>query len=218
MIRASGNLYGAAAYGGAAGLGDIFELEPGGTQTVLYGFPQSAGGYSPNSGLTYQFRGRTVWNYPRWRRVRLRRGVQNERCGAPTVLYSFTGSADGSGPNAGVVRDSAGDLYGTTFTGGASGQGVVYKVAKSGAETVLYNFSGGADGANPYGGVILDSSGNLYGTAWYGGTGDAGVIYEVSAGGVETVLYNFTGAQDSTRPCSFHWHEIALAISTGLAM
>jgi uncharacterized repeat protein (TIGR03803 family) len=91
--------------------------------------------------------------------------------GTETVLYSFTGGADGAYPVAGLIRDSAGNLYGTTSDGGASRQGVVFKVDTTGAETVLYNFTGGADGGLPQAGLIQDSSGNLYGTTYYGGSG-----------------------------------------------
>ena len=88
--------------------------------------------------------------------------------GNETVLYSFTGGADGSSPND-LTRDWAGNLYGTTTYGG-SGLGVVFKVDRSGNETVLYSFTGGADGGNP-GSVILDWKGNLYGSTGSGGAG-----------------------------------------------
>ena len=71
--------------------------------------------------------------------------------GQETVLYSFTGGADGGYPDAGVIRDSAGNLYGTTFEGGTANAGVVYKVDTAGQETVLYSFTGGADGGQPRG-------------------------------------------------------------------
>jgi uncharacterized repeat protein (TIGR03803 family) len=67
--------------------------------------------------------------------------------GTETVLHSFTGGADGGNPYAGVIRDPAGNLYGTTYSGGASGQGVVFKLDTTGTETVLHSFTGGADGA-----------------------------------------------------------------------
>ena len=86
-----------------------------------------------------------------------------DTAGHQTVLYNFTGGADGGNPYAGVIRDSAGNLYGTTI-GGTAGAGVVYKLDTSGHETVLYSFTGGADGSNPLAGVTLDSAGNLYGT------------------------------------------------------
>jgi uncharacterized repeat protein (TIGR03803 family) len=78
-----------------------------------------------------------------------------------------------------VVRDSAGNLYGTAFGGGTGSQGIVYKLDTSDQETVLYSFTGRADGGNPYGRVLLDSAGNLYGTANLGGKNDNGVIFKI---------------------------------------
>ena len=91
--------------------------------------------------------------------------------GKETVLYSFTGGADGAGPSGDLVRDSDGNLYGTTSGGGPSNAGVVFKLDPTGKETVLYSFTGGADGANPFAGLIRDEAGNLYGTASAGGGG-----------------------------------------------
>ena len=99
--------------------------------------------------------------------------------GHETVLYSFTGGNDGGYSDAGVIFDSAGSLYGTTNGGGASGAGVVFKLDASGHETVLYIFTGGADGGTPYAGVIRDRTGNLYGTADGGGASGAGVVFEI---------------------------------------
>jgi uncharacterized repeat protein (TIGR03803 family) len=117
--------------------------------------------------------------------------------GNETVLYSFVGGVyrDGQYPYAGVIRDAAGNLYGTTYGGGSYGLGAVYKLSSSGTETVLYNFSGdGADGAYPYGGLIMDAEGNLYGTTEYGGGLDKGTVFKLSTSGEETVLHSF-GAQ-----------------------
>ena len=80
------------------------------------------------------------------------------------------------------------------------GEGVVYKVDTTGQETVLYTFTGGADGADPYAGVIRDSAGNLYGTTFEGGTANAGVVYKLDTAGHETVLYNFTGGGGRGEP------------------
>ena len=74
---------------------------------------------------------------------------------------------------------TAGNLYGTTNGGGASGAGVVFKVNAAGQETVLHTFTGGADGGNPYVGVILGPEGNLYGTTAFGGQTNAGVVFEI---------------------------------------
>ena len=107
---------------------------------------------------------------------------------AKTVLHSFGGSGDGRGPSAGVAMDSAGNLYGTTTTGGTYNAGTVWKLSPNGSgytETVLYSFPGAPDGATPNAGVVLDSYGNLYGVTFYGGDNSAGglgngVLYELS--------------------------------------
>jgi len=85
--------------------------------------------------------------------------------GEETVLYAFTGGGDGGVPEAALVRDARGNLYGTTQYGGASENGTVFKVDRSGQETVLHSFTGGADGAYPEGVLVLDAQGNVYGTA-----------------------------------------------------
>jgi uncharacterized repeat protein (TIGR03803 family) len=129
--------------------------------------------------------------------------------GTLTTLYSFTGGAAGAYPVAGVVRDSEANLYGTTEAGGigpttASGAGVVFKVDASGTYSVLYSFTGGADGASPVAGLVLDPAGNLYGTTEGGGVARRsrgwGVVFELDAAGAETVLYSFTGKVDGEIP------------------
>ena len=87
--------------------------------------------------------------------------------GHQTVLYTFKGGADGSAPQAGVIGDSAGNLYGTTGGGGTANAGVVYKVNQAGQETVLYTFTGGTDGGYPTPGLLIrDSARNLNGTTY----------------------------------------------------
>jgi uncharacterized repeat protein (TIGR03803 family) len=123
-----------------------------------------------------------------------------------SVLYTFTGGTDGSNPYAGLIQDKSGNLYGTTYQGGSSscgggaGCGVVFKVDTSGHETVLYTFTGPPDGANPYGGLVMDSSGNLYGTTYVGGASAFGSVFKVDSSGHETVLYSFTGGTDGANP------------------
>jgi uncharacterized repeat protein (TIGR03803 family) len=135
------------------------------------------------------------------------------KAGVETVLYNFTGGADGAYPIAGLVRDAAGNLYGTTANGGntkcsaPSGCGVIFKVDSTGKETVLHTFSGHKDGAIPgYGSLIMDAKGNFYGTTTQGGDADCnapdgcGVIFELDAAGKESVLYSFTGGMDGAVP------------------
>jgi uncharacterized repeat protein (TIGR03803 family) len=119
------------------------------------------------------------------------------------ALYSFTGAADGGDPYPAVIRDAAGNLYGTTDYAGTAFAGVVFEVSKTGQETVLYNFcslSSCTDGQYPYAPLVRDVAGNLYGTTQYGGTSNLGVVFKLSARGQETVLHSFTGGADGVYP------------------
>lgn len=114
--------------------------------------------------------------------------------GHETVLHAFTGkNGDGAVPHGALALDGFGNLYGTTSAGGVAGLGTVFKIDASGVESVLYSFTGMPDGANPYAGLVLDRSGNLYGTTENGGTANFGTVFEVSAGGTESVLHSFVG-------------------------
>ena len=117
-----------------------------------------------------------------------------------SVLYSFSGSPDGANPAAGLVRDPAGNLYGTTPSGGSSNAGTVFKKDPSGSETVLYSFTGGSDGGYPYARLVMDSSGNLYGTTLGGGASYSGTVFKLDTSGIETVLYSFGGGNDGALP------------------
>jgi len=117
-----------------------------------------------------------------------------------TVLHTFTGGADGAHPYAGVILDTAGNLYGTTNAGGAFNYGTVFKLDAAGNETVLYSFTGSLDGAYPYAGVVRDSAGNLYGTTNAGGAFSHGTVYKVDASHRETVLHSFNGGTDGAYP------------------
>jgi uncharacterized repeat protein (TIGR03803 family) len=124
------------------------------------------------------------------------------------TLYSFTGAADGANPLSSLVMDSAGNLYGTAWLGGAYGAGDVFELSPSTGggwtESVLYSFTGGADGANPFtADLIFDKAGNLYGTTTGGGAQGLGVVFELtptSAGWTETVLHSFAGGIDGQNP------------------
>ena len=113
-----------------------------------------------------------------------------------TVLYSFGGQyGDAAYPlYAGLALDKQGDLYGTTPNFGANNGGTVFKLTPTGTETVLHSFGRayvGPDGSQPYGGVVLDKKGNLYGTTGLGGANNSGTVFEMTPDGAETVLYSF---------------------------
>jgi uncharacterized repeat protein (TIGR03803 family) len=115
------------------------------------------------------------------------------------VAYSFKAGADGSVPYAGLI-DVAGALYGTTVSGGAAGDGTVFKFVPGGRESVVYSFKGGTDGANPLA-SLLDVNGTLYGTTSSGGTNGDGTVFKVDASsGVESVVYSFKGGTDGANP------------------
>jgi uncharacterized repeat protein (TIGR03803 family) len=129
--------------------------------------------------------------------------------GAEKVLYSFSGGIDGDGPQEGVLADEAGNLYGTTAGGGEVGLGAVFKLAPDGSETVLYSFQGNDDGRVPFGILVADRTGNLYGTTQMGGcpsscsNGGYGVVFKLAPDGTETILHAFCTTEhcgDGTYP------------------
>ena len=122
--------------------------------------------------------------------------------GVETVLHRFDGT-DGAYPMAGVIRDAAGNLYGTTMQGGESnacdlGCGTIFKIDPTGNATVLHSFHS-SDGRYPTSDLIPDAAGNLYGTVW-GGALDKGIVFKVNRSGKLTVLYSFTGRSDGWQP------------------
>jgi uncharacterized repeat protein (TIGR03803 family) len=200
VVRDSaGNLYGTTNNGGPTNAGIVYQVDTTGQETVLHSFTGADGAY-PSAGVIRDSAGNLYGTANNGGPAYAGVVYQVDTTGHETVLYSFTGGADGANPYEGVVRDSAGNLYGTTLTGGAAGAGVVYKVDTTGHETVLYSFTGGADGGSPYAGVIRDSAGNLYGTTAGGGAAGAGVVYKVDTTGHQTVLYSFTGGADGGNP------------------
>ena len=117
-----------------------------------------------------------------------------------TVLYEFTGvDGDGKIPMSGVIFDQAGNLYGTTYEGGSTGNGTVYELSTSAngwTERIIYNFTGNGDGAGPVGTLIMDRSGNLYGSTYFGNAGQGGTVFELSptqSGWTYELIYAFTG-------------------------
>jgi uncharacterized repeat protein (TIGR03803 family) len=110
-----------------------------------------------------------------------------------TTLYSFLGNPDGQNPAAGLVRDSKGNLYGTTFEGGTSNGGTVFKLTTAGNETILSDFPAGTQAGRPDTSLVLDNAGNLYGTTAAGGNYGQGTVYRLNRTGGLTVLYSFTG-------------------------
>jgi uncharacterized repeat protein (TIGR03803 family) len=185
-----GNFYGTTEYGSVAELGTVFKLEASGKETVLYSFQDNGkDGWFPLGGVVRDKDG-NLYGTTSTGGVGACYGsgcgtiFKVDEFGNETVLYSFTGGADGGNPRAGLIRDSEGNLYGTTYYGGdltcnTLGCGVVFKLDRAGKESVLHTFKGNPDGANPSAGLIRDRSGNLYGVAGQGGAFGSGTVFEI---------------------------------------
>lgn len=209
-----GNLRGNAAGGGDTicnppyGCGVIFKLHPSGKETVSYTFT-GPDGAEPYLGTVVDATGNTYGITEYGGSGACGGGMgpsgcgtvfKQERNGKETVLYSFAGSPDGSIPGPGLIRDAAGNLYGTTELGGTSADGTVFKVDPTGKETVLHSFSG-TDGKFPIAGLVRDRVGNLYGTTLMGGAFGNGTVFKVDTTGKESVLHSFAdGTTDGQDP------------------
>ena len=206
LLLSGSTLYGTANTGGLSN-GNVFEVPTScGTDSILYNFGTSSpDGANPTAGLILapsgNFYGTTLRGGDFYNDGTV--FAIDPSSSAETLIHEFQGSltpGDGANPYAGLISDKSGNLYGTTENGGAYGAGTVFKIDSSGNETVLYSFgsNGSTDGATPYGGLVLDSQGNLYGTTELGGTYNLGTVFKIGSSGNETVLYSFTGAATSS--------------------
>jgi uncharacterized repeat protein (TIGR03803 family) len=228
-----GSLYGTTIFGGQPecsggqlpGCGTVFSVKlpatpcpnalcPG-TETVLYRFTGGSDGANPGLGAFIfdqagNLYGTTSNNgYP---------NTCDGICGGTvfklspsgsgwtkSILYSFTGGSDGNAPYAGLTFDQAGNLYGTTVSGGLYGKGVVFELSPSGSgwtESVLYSFTGGNDGAGPFSGLIFDPSGNLYGATSYAGENNAGTVFQLTPSNGSWSLETLYSLSEGTGPYS----------------
>jgi uncharacterized repeat protein (TIGR03803 family) len=222
-----GALYGTTFQGGGQLKGSVFRLTPpalGKSQwsaTVLHSFVGTDGAF-PHGGLTMDtggvLYGVTGGGGANGLGVAFKLAPRVWPVNVPgdfTRIYEFT-QAVGQTPIGAPIFDGAGALLGAAYAGGANGKGSIYKLTppKSGTKwtgTALFNFTGGADGANPYATLVADTSGALYGTASAGANNDQGVVFKLSSPDVdcfpvspnlwcETVLYTFSGAGDGGQP------------------
>jgi uncharacterized repeat protein (TIGR03803 family) len=207
-----GNFYGATASGGAYGGGTFFKITPGGVLTTLYNFCSRAYCTGSTAGLVLATNG-SFYGTGGGGTIGYGTVFKITPSGTLTVLYNFcnqSGCRDGTSPNAGLVQATNGDLYGTTFSGGAYGYGTVFKIGLSGGFYSLYSFcskSGCTDGGNPDAGLVQATNGNLYGTTSSGGAYGYGTVFEITPGGKLTVLDSFDG-MDGESP------HVALAQAT----
>jgi uncharacterized repeat protein (TIGR03803 family) len=214
-MDSSGNFYGTTMEGGRAscnegyGCGTVFKLAANGTEKVLYDFVSGSDGYFP-SGVVLDGAGNLYGTTPNGGVNGAGNVFEVLPDGTFKLLYSFCSQAnciDGANPQAGLIMDNSGHLYGTANDGGAYGYGTVFEFASTGSETVLHNFCSKGDcrdGALPAAGLIVDNSGNLYGTTEFGVGRDCyanqadqcGTVFKLAPNGTETALYSFCSRAD----------------------
>jgi uncharacterized repeat protein (TIGR03803 family) len=185
-----GNFYGTTSQGGMGNAGTVFQLTPAGSITVLYTFTGGTDGAYPYAGVIQATDGNFYGTTSQGGDANVGTVFRLTPAGSVTVLYAFTGGTDGAYPYAGVIQGADGNLYGTTLMGGASNAGAVFELTAGGAFTALYAFTGGSDGAYPYGGVIRLADGSLYGTGAYGGDLGGGTAFRLSSAQSPAVVWN----------------------------
>lgn len=220
-VGADGTLFGTTVYGGTAGFGTVYNVRPPSnpcrdviclwTEAVLHNFTGAPDGAAPTCGALVfdqagNFYGTTTYGGANDGGV-VYTLTRSQLGWSESVIYTLSDLHTGTNPYSGVILDNAGNLYGTTSTAGGLGDGAVYELTRSGATWTgqfVYAFPVGDEGAGstPYGGVIFDSAGNLYGDTVNGGANGVGTIYQLTpAGGswTETVRYSFTGNYEGPR-------------------
>jgi uncharacterized repeat protein (TIGR03803 family) len=221
ILDDAGNLYGTTVYGGRLtcashrGCGVVFKLtrnpDGGWSEKVLYKFLGGSDGSGP-SNLIFDATGNLYGTLYQSSPGQTSGGVfrlapKPDGSWTESVLYAFTGGADGAYPS-GLIFDGMGSLYGTTAGGGVYGYGTAFELTPkpdgSWTETVLYSFTDCAEGCVPRGGLIFDSAGTLYGTTPEGGADDHGSVFRLTpnpdGSWTENVLYSFTSHEDGDRP------------------
>ncbi len=222
ILNPAGDLYGTTFYGAGgppADDGTVFELAPSNniwSHSVLYEFDGGSSGGDgtwPAAGVVSDLAGNlygTTVGGGSTGNGTVFKLVSSNGGWLESVIYSFQGGTDGSSPWAGLILDSAGDLYGTTTDGGSMGYGTVFELTPSNggwSESVLYSFEGGPDGEFPLANLASDPTGNLYGTTEYGGSTNCpsgcGTVFKLThsnGGWSESLLYSFQGGNDGEAP------------------
>ena len=211
LLDPTGTLYGVTSKGGSFNYGTIYRIDSATKEAILHSF-LGGEGLDPLGGLIRDaqgnFYGTTVdGGMPEGGGCAHGCGTvfKRDSSGNQSILYAFTGTTDGGAPNATLLRDAAGNFYGTTDTGGlpscfiSFGCGVIFKLDAANHETVLYRFTDLTDGKDPVG-LVADASGNLYGTTYDGGIYGAGAVFKLAPSGTLTTLHSFSGGADSNNP------------------
>jgi uncharacterized repeat protein (TIGR03803 family) len=201
LIDVSGTLYGTTQIGGksdkASNKGTVYAITPSGSETVLHAF-DGKDGNDPRASLT-SLNGTLYGTTYYGGSTETGTVFSITTSGAEHVLHSFTGGTDGALPLASLTAYNN-ILYGTTSSGGTNNAGTVFAISPGGSNyTVLYSFTGGADGAFPFAG-LAELNGTLYGTTQQGGAHKTGTVFAITTSGSESVIHSFGGPKDGTKP------------------
>lgn len=208
VLGNNGNFYGTTSVGGANGDGTVFEITPGGVLTTLYSFCAVSGcadGAKPDGGLVFATNGNLYGTTAYDGANHAGTVFEITPTGTLTTLYSFcsqSACSDGENPQAGLLQASNGNLYGTTFNGGASLHGTVFEITPGGKLTTLHSFNG-TDGQFPGAVLIQATDANIFGTTPGGGVSNWGTVFKMTPAGVLTTLYSFcalAGCADGSFP------------------
>jgi uncharacterized repeat protein (TIGR03803 family) len=210
---AAGNLYGTTLAGGS-GDGIVFKIDSTGKETILFTFNLPVSGSSPDTPLiqdqTGNLYGIAQEGGPQGGGVVYKLSLQGEQ----TILHAFQLDPQGGPviPTGGLLMDKSGNLFGTTLAGGkcSSGCGTVFRLDPAGKLRLLYRFTGGSDGSEPFGPLVQDAKGNLYGVTRAGGKlscpdpdlphDGCGTVFKLAKNGALTVLHTFAGGRDGSVP------------------
>jgi len=200
LIQGSdGNYYGTTESGGGSGLGTVYSITAAGTLTTVYNFGGSDGA-NPKAGVIQGSDGFLYGTTSASGTGGAGTVFKVGTTGTLTTQHFFTGGSDGGNPQAGLVQGSDSNYYGTTTSGGTSGQGTIFVIFPSTGFVTAYDFTGGTNGGQPRAALTQGSDGFFYGTTYSGGASNAGTIYYYSLANGLTSWYSFTGGLDGANP------------------
>lgn len=203
LAASDGNFYGSTTAGGTSGGGVLFRLTTAGAFTVLHSFSWDPDGGSPRGGLVQGADG-ALYGTTTYGGTNSGNGTvfKITTGGVFTQLWSFTGGNDGQNPFAKLVQGADSALYGTCNAGGSNGYGTVFRITTNGAMKPLWSFTGGTDGASPYGELAAGTGGVFVGQTYFGGSNGYGAVFKIATNGALTPLWSFTYANDGGYPQS----------------
>ena len=209
LLATDGNFYGTTPFGGASSVGTVFRMTPQGIVTILHQFGVGSDGASPFGSLIEGSDGNFYGLTDEGGTANLGAAYRITPQGVITILHNFgdgTVTNDGTGPSAALIQATDGNFYGTTLSGGANSDGVVFKMTPQGGVTILHSSGDSGtpnDGIGPKANLIQAADGNFYSTTSQGGAGNSGTVFKITPQGLITIMHSFLDgsvANDGTDP------------------